>query len=61
MDIMQCHHWSIIVGLGGSPVNNGDRCNWQRDREDFIVKVLGEVVLVAHSMGGGRLDDSIAY
>eukprot|EP00957_Ditylum_brightwellii_P149080 11351540-Ditylum_brightwellii.AAC.1 len=49
----------LLLGLGGSPVDDGDGHNGQRDREDFGVKVLGEVVLLAHGAGGGRLDGSI--
>eukprot|EP00957_Ditylum_brightwellii_P060183 4571295-Ditylum_brightwellii.AAC.1 len=59
MDIMRCLCWSIVVSFGGSPTDDGDGCNRRRDRDDFGVKVLGEVVLLAHGTGGGRLDGSI--
>eukprot|EP00957_Ditylum_brightwellii_P096371 7339353-Ditylum_brightwellii.AAC.1 len=61
-DIVRCLYCSIFSSLGGSPANNGDGHNGhngQRYREDFGVKVLGKVVLLAHSMGDRRLDGSI--
>eukprot|EP00957_Ditylum_brightwellii_P148120 11277032-Ditylum_brightwellii.AAC.1 len=58
-DIMQCLCWSIVVTLGGSPVNDGDGHIRQRDRDDFGAEVLGVAVLLAHDIGGRRLDGSI--
>eukprot|EP00957_Ditylum_brightwellii_P048496 3679939-Ditylum_brightwellii.AAC.1 len=49
-DIMQCLCRSV-VNLRRSPVNNGDGRIRQRDRDDFDVEVLGEVILLAHNMG----------
>eukprot|EP00957_Ditylum_brightwellii_P090251 6873539-Ditylum_brightwellii.AAC.1 len=51
---------SIIVGNGGIPVDDGDGDNGRRNREDFSIKVLSEVVLLAHGTEGERFDGSIA-
>eukprot|EP00957_Ditylum_brightwellii_P073383 5577031-Ditylum_brightwellii.AAC.1 len=56
---MRCLHQSIGNSLGGSPVDDRSGRDGWRDRENFGVKVLSEVVLLAHGTGGGRLDGSI--
>eukprot|EP00957_Ditylum_brightwellii_P126347 9631807-Ditylum_brightwellii.AAC.3 len=61
LNIAWCLCWCVvIVGLGGSPVNNRNGRGIQRDKEDLGVQVLGEVILLAHDVaGGGRFDGSI--
>eukprot|EP00957_Ditylum_brightwellii_P051523 3906517-Ditylum_brightwellii.AAC.1 len=49
---------AVLSALDG-PTNNVDRLIWWRDRDDFVVKMLGEVVLFAHGAREGRLNDSI--
>eukprot|EP00957_Ditylum_brightwellii_P093133 7090484-Ditylum_brightwellii.AAC.1 len=58
-DVMLSSKSEDLVEQIWSPVDNGEGHIRQRDRDDFSVKVLGEVVLLAYDMGGGRLDGSI--